>query len=59
MQGHSNGVYSVSFNHDGSILACSSDTTIKLWSMPDRLTVSDGEDQSGRVVCVRACVCLG
>jgi len=49
MQGHSNKVYSVSFNHDGSILASGSfDQSIKLWSMPSgepikTLTVSEGE----------------
>ena len=47
MQGDTNIVYSVSFNHDGSVLASGSyDTTIKLWSMPSgepikTLTVSD------------------
>ena len=36
MQGHSDYVYSVSFNHDGSMLATGSyDKTAKLWSIPD------------------------
>ena len=49
MQGHSNYVFTVSFNPDGSVLASgSSDYTIKLWSMPDgqlikTLTVSHGD----------------
>ena len=56
MQGHSDRVNSVSFNHDGSILASGSyDKSIKLWSMPggqliQTLTVSDGGYQGG--VCV-------
>ena len=60
MQGHSDWVRSVSFNHDDSILASGSDDyTIKLWSMPggqfiQTLTVSDGGYQGG--VCVRVCV---
>ena len=61
MQGHSDYVYSVSFNPDGSVLASgSSDKTIILWSMPDgqlikTLTVSHGDTM---VVCVCECVCV-
>ena len=45
MQGHSYDVNSVTFNHDGSILASGSYQVIKLWSMPggelnNTLTVS-------------------
>ena len=36
MQGHGSSVGSVSFNHDGSMLATGSyDGTAKLWSIPD------------------------
>jgi WD40 repeat protein len=36
MQGHTGSVRSVSFNHDGSMLATGSlDGTAKLWSIPD------------------------
>ena len=59
MQGHSNSVYSVSFNPDGSVLASGSgDKTIILWSMPDgqltkTITVSHGDTRV-----VRVCVCV-
>ena len=64
MQGHSNGVRSLSFSPDGSILASgSADGTNKLWSMPGgqlitTLTVSHGGDQSGVRACVYGCVCV-